>query len=116
MPRWAHDFVPPALIRPVATPWCVEFSAHETSIGLIVIVRPRRFSIFQVVSTYTNTGFSLVDQSMVPFQTAYPMIFFMVFLILAGNTAFVSSCFVCFLVEENDEMLTFLHCRCKPIL
>ncbi|KAJ8489572.1 hypothetical protein ONZ45_g13536 [Pleurotus djamor] len=46
------------------------------------------FALFQVVSSYTNTGMSLVDQSMVPFQKAYPMIIFMVFLILAGNTAF----------------------------
>ncbi|KAG9312203.1 cation transport protein-domain-containing protein [Chiua virens] len=67
MPKWASNFVPPAQIRPVATPW---------------------FSLFQVVSSYTNTGFSLVDQSMIPFQTAYPMIFFMIFLILAGNTSF----------------------------
>jgi len=49
-----------------------------------------RFSLFQVVSAYTNTGMSLVDQSMVPFQQAYPMIIFMILLILAGNTAFVS--------------------------
>jgi len=49
-----------------------------------------RFSIFQSVSAYTNTGMSLVDKSMVPFQTAYPMVFLMAFLILAGNTAFVS--------------------------
>ena len=34
---------------------------------------------------------SLVDQSMIPFQRAYPMIFVMVILILAGNTAFVST-------------------------
>lgn len=33
---------------------------------------------------------SLVDQSMVPFQTAYPMIVIVIFLILAGNTAYVS--------------------------
>ena len=33
---------------------------------------------------------SLVDQSMIPFQKAYLMIVFMIFLILAGNTAFVS--------------------------
>ncbi len=32
---------------------------------------------------------SLVDQSMVPFQTAYPMVVALPFLILAGNTAFV---------------------------
>lgn len=33
---------------------------------------------------------SLVDQSMTPFQQAYPMIVFLIFPILAGNTAFVS--------------------------
>jgi len=51
-------------------------------------VIPAWFSIFQVVSAYTNAGMSLVDQSMVPFQRAYPMIFAMIFVILAGNTAF----------------------------
>lgn len=51
-----------------------------------------RYSAFQVVSSYTNTGMSLVDQSMLPFQTAYPMIVLMIILILAGNTAFVSVC------------------------
>ena len=49
-----------------------------------------RFSLFQVVSAYTNTGLSLVDQSMIPFQQAYLMIIFMILLILAGNSAFVS--------------------------
>ncbi|KZS87287.1 TrkH-domain-containing protein [Sistotremastrum niveocremeum HHB9708] len=65
--RWRNDFEPPALHRPVAPPW---------------------FALYQTTSAYTNTGSSLVDQSMVPFQTAYPMIFIMVFLVLAGNTAF----------------------------
>ena len=54
-----------------------------------------RFSLFQVLSAYTNAGMSLVDQSMVPFQRAYPMIFAMIFLILAGNTAFVSIAKLC---------------------
>jgi potassium uptake Trk family protein len=67
LPKWASDFEPPALFRTITVPW---------------------FSLFQVVSAYTNTGTSLVDQNMVPFQTAYPMIFFMIFCILAGNTAF----------------------------
>lgn len=67
MSKWSSDFTPPALQRPVVPAW---------------------FSLFQVVSAYTNTGMSLVDQSMVPFQTAYPMIFFMIICILAGNTAF----------------------------
>ncbi|RDX49309.1 hypothetical protein OH76DRAFT_1403887 [Lentinus brumalis] len=65
--RWHSDFVPPALHRAVPSTW---------------------FSAFQVVSSYTNTGMSLVDTSMVPFQQAYPMIAFMIILILAGNTAF----------------------------
>jgi hypothetical protein len=30
--------------------------------------------LFQSVSAFSNTGMSLVDQSMVPFQTAYLMI------------------------------------------
>lgn len=41
---------------------------------------------------------------MVPFQTAYPMIFFMVFLILAGNTAFVSPLLRS--GSKNDQVIT----------
>jgi len=51
-------------------------------------VPPSWFAAFQVASAYTNSGMSLVDQSMIPFQKAYPMILLMAFLILAGNTAF----------------------------
>jgi Trk-type K+ transport system membrane component len=51
-----------------------------------------RFSLFQAVSAYTNTGTSLVDQSMLPFQQAYPTILVLIFLILAGNTCFVRLC------------------------
>ena len=32
------------------------------------------FSFWQSVSAFTNTGMSLVDKSMVPFQSAYAMI------------------------------------------
>ncbi|KAH6913933.1 potassium transporter [Coprinopsis sp. MPI-PUGE-AT-0042] len=66
-PRWSEDLEPPQLVRPINSVW---------------------FSAFQVVSAYTNTGTSLVDQSMLPFQSAYVMIMFMIFLILAGNTCF----------------------------
>ena len=51
---------------------------------------PRRYTTFQVVGAWANTGFSLVDQNLVPFQTAYPLLIFMVWLALAGNTGFVS--------------------------
>lgn len=49
------------------------------------------FSLFQSVSAFSNTGMSLVDQSMLPFQEAYLMIVILTWLIFAGNTAFVSS-------------------------
>ncbi|KAL1746659.1 cation transport protein-domain-containing protein [Schizophyllum fasciatum] len=72
MAKWESALEEPNLHRPLAAPW---------------------FALFQTISSYTNTGMSLVDQSMIPFQTAYLMIFVMGFLILAGNTAFVSGCF-----------------------
>ncbi|WVQ97343.1 hypothetical protein IAU59_004454 [Kwoniella sp. CBS 9459] len=46
------------------------------------------YALFQSVSAFTNTGMSLCDMSMVPFQKAYLMIFVVMFLIFAGNTAF----------------------------
>lgn len=70
IPRWRSDFEPPNLHRPVPTTW---------------------YSVFQVVSAYTTSGLSLVDQSLVPFQEAYPLLFVCAFLILAGNLAFVST-------------------------
>ncbi|CAE6454324.1 unnamed protein product [Rhizoctonia solani] len=63
--------------------WAPVFSEQQHR-----FVPPTWFSAFQAVSAYTNTGMSLIDQSMVPFQTAYPMIIIMFFMILAGNTAF----------------------------
>lgn len=65
--KWKTNFVPPQQHRPIVPAW---------------------FSLFQVVTAYTNAGMSLVDQSMIPFQRAYPMIFAMMFVIFAGNTAF----------------------------
>ncbi|PCH38348.1 TrkH-domain-containing protein [Wolfiporia cocos MD-104 SS10] len=65
--RWSDDFKPPILHRNVSPAW---------------------FSAFQVVSAFSNSGLSLEDTSMVPFQEAYPTLFLMGFLILAGNTAF----------------------------
>ena len=69
MPRWTQDLEPPAL--------------HQ-------VINPVWFSAFIVMSAFGNTGLSLVDQSMVPFQKAYPTIFLLALLISAGNTAFVS--------------------------
>ncbi|KAI9442969.1 TrkH-domain-containing protein [Lactarius indigo] len=52
------------------------------------VINPVWFSAFQVVGAWANTGFSLVDQNLIPFQTAYPLLIFMVWLALAGNTGF----------------------------
>lgn len=46
------------------------------------------YAAFNVISAYTNTGTSLLDESMVPFQRTYSWILVVGFLILAGNTAF----------------------------
>ncbi|OCF73744.1 potassium ion transporter [Kwoniella mangroviensis CBS 8886] len=48
------------------------------------------FALFQSVSAFSNTGMSLCDTSMVPFQGAYLMIVVMFICIFAGNTAFVT--------------------------
>ncbi|KAF9644533.1 TrkH-domain-containing protein [Thelephora ganbajun] len=52
-------------------------------------INPVWFALFQVVGAWANTGMSLVDQNMVLFQTAYAMIIFLIYCVLAGNTAFV---------------------------
>ncbi|TCD60471.1 low affinity potassium transporter [Steccherinum ochraceum] len=67
IPRWSQIFLPPQQHRKISPMW---------------------FSIFQVVGAWANTGMSLVDQNLFPFQTAYPMIFVLIFLVMAGNTAF----------------------------
>ncbi|GAA5916529.1 uncharacterized protein JCM6883_005449, partial [Sporobolomyces salmoneus] len=50
-------------------------------------INPTFFSFFQVFSSLSNTGMSLVDASMIPFNSAYWFILLVAFLILAGNTA-----------------------------
>ncbi|KAJ7503005.1 cation transport protein-domain-containing protein [Mycena galericulata] len=82
--RWAETFLPPTAAQ----------ENHST-------VSFRRT---------TNTGMSLVDQSMVPFQRAYPTIVFMVLLVLAGNTAFVNGLLRIFFLWSSraNETLHFL--------
>lgn len=67
MPKWKDNFLPPQQHR---------------------VINPVWFSAFQVVGAWANTGFSLVDQNLVPFQTAYPLLIFMAWLALAGNTGY----------------------------
>ncbi|KAK0229339.1 potassium transporter [Armillaria nabsnona] len=51
------------------------------------LVKKPWFSLFQVMAAYTGGGLSLVDVGMLPFQTAYLLVFSLMFLILAGNHA-----------------------------
>ncbi|KAL0952812.1 hypothetical protein HGRIS_007037 [Hohenbuehelia grisea] len=51
------------------------------------LVQKPWFSLFQVMGAYTGGGLSLVDTGMVPFQSAYLMVFAIMFVILAGNHA-----------------------------
>ncbi|KAH9060174.1 TrkH-domain-containing protein [Lactarius vividus] len=67
MSKWKDNFRPPNQHRVINSAW---------------------FSAFQVVGAWANTGFSLVDQNLIPFQTAYPLLVSMVWLALAGNTGF----------------------------
>ncbi|KAF9809997.1 hypothetical protein IEO21_07189 [Rhodonia placenta] len=68
LPRWQYLFAPPEQHRKINSIW---------------------FSAFQVIGAWANTGMSLVDQNMVPFREAYPMIIFLVICVLAGNSALI---------------------------
>ncbi|KAH9932738.1 TrkH-domain-containing protein [Epithele typhae] len=76
LPEWESNFHPPLQHR---------------------VINPVWFSAFQVIGAWANTGratsvqsgntwISLVDQNVVPFQTAYIFILVLVFCVLAGNT------------------------------
>ncbi|KAF8510124.1 potassium transporter [Hysterangium stoloniferum] len=95
-------------------PWLASTTEYDN----VFAAQPRPvqkvwFSIFQVMSSYTGGGMSLVDLGMIPFQRAYLMIFSMAFVILAGNHALVrASLWIGYkLVEPKSEMrntLSFL--------
>ncbi|KAH8982185.1 hypothetical protein EDB86DRAFT_3086381 [Lactarius hatsudake] len=61
--KWKDNFRPP--------------KRHRVINPRAVIRLGFRFSAFQVVGAWANTGISLVDQNLVPFQAAYPLLVFM---------------------------------------
>ncbi|KAI0754516.1 TrkH-domain-containing protein [Daedaleopsis nitida] len=65
LPKWDENFHPPLQHREINVVW---------------------YTAFQIVGAWANTGMSLVDQGMVPFQTAYPLVLCLVICVLAGNT------------------------------
>ncbi|KAG8719018.1 low affinity potassium transporter [Ceratobasidium sp. 395] len=46
------------------------------------------FALFTVISAYANAGLTVVDTSLIEMSNAYPMIFVIIWLILAGASAF----------------------------
>ncbi|KAJ4480978.1 potassium transporter [Lentinula aciculospora] len=67
------------------------------------VVQKPWFSLFQVMGAYTGGGLSLVDEGMVPFQSAYLMVFSLMFVILAGNHALVAKT-----KSESEKAFSFL--------
>ncbi|KAE9579507.1 hypothetical protein CGMCC3_g4722 [Colletotrichum fructicola] len=51
-------------------------------------INPWWLGIFNAVSAFNNSGMSLLDANMIPFQEAYYVLITMGLLILAGNTAY----------------------------
>ncbi|ETW82185.1 hypothetical protein HETIRDRAFT_154705 [Heterobasidion irregulare TC 32-1] len=70
LPRWRETFLPPQQHR---------------------VIHPIWYSAFEVVGAWANSGMTLVDQNLVPFQNAYPMLFLLIWVMLAGNTGFFLS-------------------------
>ncbi|KAI0265615.1 cation transport protein-domain-containing protein [Gloeopeniophorella convolvens] len=52
------------------------------------VIDPVWYSLFQIIGAWANTGMSLVDQNLVPFQSAYPLLILLIYVVLAGATAF----------------------------
>ncbi|KAJ7166638.1 TrkH-domain-containing protein [Mycena filopes] len=51
------------------------------------LVQKPWYSLFVILGAYSGAGLSLVDLGMIPFQSAYLLIFGLMFVILAGNHA-----------------------------
>ncbi|KAJ3859022.1 cation transport protein-domain-containing protein [Lentinula novae-zelandiae] len=79
------------------------------------IVQKPWFSLFQVMGAYTGGGLSLVDEGMVPFQSAYLMVFSLMFVILAGNHALVG--FQPFMTYKfwSDTFIYSLYCESSEL-
>ncbi|KDQ09513.1 hypothetical protein BOTBODRAFT_524200 [Botryobasidium botryosum FD-172 SS1] len=71
----------------IFTPYLIASSRWDSVFQTQFRVVPKAwFSVFQVTSSYTGCGLSLADEGMIPFQTMYPMIFSMMFALLAGKS------------------------------
>ncbi|KAJ3743179.1 potassium transporter [Lentinula detonsa] len=92
--RWLSYMVPMYFIGTqlisfiLFAPWLhVTHEYDDVFENQLRIVQKPWFALFQVMGAYTGGGLSLVDEGMVPFQSAYLMVFSLMFVILAGNHA-----------------------------
>ncbi|KDQ18289.1 hypothetical protein BOTBODRAFT_154177 [Botryobasidium botryosum FD-172 SS1] len=70
----------------IFAPYLITTSRYDSVFQAQFRIVPKAwFSVFQVASSYTSCGFSLVDESMIPFNTMYPMIISMMFTLVAGK-------------------------------
>ncbi|KZV64154.1 TrkH-domain-containing protein [Peniophora sp. CONT] len=65
--RWSSTFLPPNQHRPINSTW---------------------YSLFELIGAWGNTGMSLVDQNLVPFQRAYPLLIIVIIVAILGETGF----------------------------
>ncbi|KAK0189880.1 potassium transporter [Armillaria mellea] len=91
----------------IFAPWLSTSSSYDSVFEAQPrLVKKPWFSFFQVMGAYTGGGLSLVDLGMVPFQTAYLMIFPLMFVILAGNHALVClHTWICSKITKPDSDL-----------
>jgi len=101
----------------IFAPYLITTSRYDSVFQAQFRIVPKAwFSVFQVTSSYTSCGLTLADESMVPFETMYPMIFSMIFTLLAGKQglpiALRFSIWLCTKIAPNgsriNETLQFL--------
>jgi len=72
----------------VFAPWLAATKKYDHVFeGQPRLVSKPWFALFLTMSAYSGTGLDLVDTAMLPFQEAFPMIFGIMFTLLAGNHA-----------------------------
>lgn len=73
-------------------------------------IHPWWLGVFNGVSAFNNSGMSLLDANMVPFQNAYYVLITMGLLILAGNTAY--PIFLRFILWSSLKLLNLTTHQC----
>ena len=74
LPRWQETFLLPQQHHVIHPIWYV--CVVQTAIWSSHCVD--RYSTFEVVGAWANSGMTLVNQNLVPFQNAYPMLFLLI--------------------------------------